>query len=171
MNRTTYVYPGMIFISSEEAREILEDGCTCFLLNDDNSESMVFSPKEVEDDLVYGYEIEEFDFDRYLKNRVDEDGNVLFSHGTNDIDILLDIAEEFLNFASQGGTLRQTMKDGAAMMVRRIQHSMKSDNKILKMTVWRACVSYIDSIAPFGWKFGPLANNGLDYVFQKEPAV
>ena len=131
MNRTTYVYPGMIFISPEEAREILEDGCTCYRLNDDNSEAMLHDAKEVEDDLAYGYEIEEFDFDRYFENRIDENGNVLFSHGTDDVDVLLDIAEEFLYFASQGGTLRQTMKDGAAMMVRRISASGYLDGLVM----------------------------------------
>lgn len=171
MNRTTYVYPGMIFISPEEAREILEDGCTCYRLNDDNSEAMLHDAKEVEDDLAYGYEIEEFDFDRYFENRIDENGNVLFSHGTDDVDSLLDISEEFLYFASQGGTLRQTMKDGAAMMVRRIRDSKASGNELQKKATFGACIRYIEAITPFGWRFGAFDNNGLDYVFQKEPVV
>ena len=170
MFRTTYVYPGMQFITPIEALEYLNLGAAVYLLNDDNSESMVDNPKDIDLDRVYGLEKTEFDFDSYLENRVNEDGNVLFSHGTEDPDLLLDIAEEFLNFASQGGTLRQTMKDGAAMMVRRIKEAKKSDNVLVKKTMFGACIRYIDAITPFGWKFGAFANNGLDYVFKKEIA-
>ena len=170
MNRTTYVYPGMEFITPTEAREYLHLGAV-YVLRDDNSEGMIDSQNDIKDDEQYGIELTEFDFDRYLKNRADENGDVLFSHGTDDVDVLLDITEEFLFFASQGGTLRQTMKDGAAMMVKRIQEAKKSGNELQKKTTFGACIRYIDSIAPFGWRFGAFANDGLDYVFQKEPKV
>lgn len=171
MNRTTYVYPGMQFITPVEALEYLHLGATVYVLNDDNSEGMIDDPKDIDLDRVYGLELTEFDFDRYLENRVDENGEVLFSHGTDDVNVLLDLAEEFLYFASQGGTLRQTMKDGAEMMVRKIKGAKESKNQLQKQTTFGACIRYIDAITPFGWKFGAFANNGLDYVFQKEPAV
>lgn len=169
MNRTTYVYPGMQFITPVEALEYLHLGATVYVLNDDNSEGMLDDPKDIDLDRVYGLELTEFDFDRYLSNRVNENGEVLFSHGTDDVNILLDIAEEFLYFASQGGTLRQTMKDGAANMVNRIKKA-KGEGDIFKANVWKCVATYIDMIAPFGWKFGPFENNGLDYVFKKEVA-
>ena len=86
------------------------------------------------------------------------------------MNVLLDLAEEFLYFASQGGTLRQTMKDGAEMMVRKIKGAKESKNQLQKQTTFGACIRYIDAITPFGWKFGAFANNGLDYVFKKEVA-
>lgn len=164
-----YVYPGMEFITPAEARKILEHGGVVFRLNDDNSEGMIDRSGEVEDTEQYGLEIAEFNFDRYLKNRVDKNGEVLFSHGTDDLDDLLDLAEEFLVFAKTG--LRKTECDGADMVIRRIKKCREPEHESLKKKTWDACVSYLNLISPFKWKFGNFSNGGLDYVFVKVDAV
>ncbi len=163
-----YVYPGMVFISPEEARKQRKKGCIVYRLNDDNSESMLDKYEKIVDDKMYGYEVGEFDFKRYLENR-EVDGVVMFSKGQSSLNDLLMIATEWLIFSKNGDGLRQTQKDGADMVINRSNEARGlPEGSVAKRRTWELVVNYIDAIAPFGWKFGRYANNGEDYAFIKE---
>lgn len=164
-----YVWPGMIHVTPEEARDILRNDGSVFRLHLNNSESMVDELSEIVDDGEYGIESIEFSFPDYLKYNQDKDGYVYFSHGTDDLNDLLELSKEFLECVRP--VQREAIQIELDRLVKRIEKYLPTDDMKAKQSVWSCVITFINGITPIGWQFGPFANNRLDYVFIKEERI
>lgn len=164
-----YVWPGMIRVSVPEARKLLRRGAAVYRLYPDNTEGAVTDTSEIEKDGEYGVECKEFSFEHYLASNQDKSGVVVFSHGTDDVDDLLELMKEFLECIRP--SLREAIQDALDMLLKRIDKYSESDDVQTKQCIWRCAETFLNGVTPMGWKFGAFANNGLDYVFIKEERV
>lgn len=164
-----YVWPGMLRVSMAEAKKLLRRGAAVYRLYPDNTEGAVTEVCEIEKDGEYGVECKKFSFDNYLASNQDASGEVVFSHGTDDVDDLLVLMKEFLECIRP--SLRESLQDALDMMLRRIDKYAETDDLQTKQCVWRCAETFLNGVTPMGWKFGAFANNGLDYVFIREEKV
>lgn len=164
-----YVWPGMIRVTPEEARNILKNDGPVFRLHLDNSEGMVEDLSEIVDDGEYGIESVEFSFPDYLKHNQDKDGYVYFSHGTDDVNDLLELSKEFLECVRP--VQREAIQMALDQLVRRIEKYLPTDDDKAKQSAWSCVITFINGITPMGWQFGPFTNDGLDYIFKKEARI
>lgn len=164
-----YVWPGMLRVSVTEAKKLLRRGAAVYRLHLDNTESAVTEVSEIVKDGEYGVECKEFSFEQYLASNQNDFGEVVFSHGTDSVDDLLELMKEFLECIRP--SLREALQDALDILVRRIDKYNDSDDMQTKLCVWRCAETFLNGVTPMGWKFGAFANNGLDYVFVKEERV
>lgn len=164
-----YVWPGMLRVSVAEAKKLLRRGAAVYRLHLDNTEASVSDISEIVKDGEYGVECKEFSFEQYLASNQNDSGEVVFSHGTDSVDDLLELMKEFLECVRP--SLRVALQDALDMLVRRIDKYTDSDDMQTKQCVWRCAETFLNGVTPMGWKFGAFANNGLDYVFIKEERV
>lgn len=164
-----YVWPGIIRVSVSEAKRLLRRGAAVYRLHSDNTEGVVTDVGELVKDGEYGVECKEFSFEQYLASNQDASGAVVFSHGTDDVNDLLELMKEFLECIRP--SLRQSIQDALDMLVKRIDKYANSDDVETKRCIWRCAETFINGVTPMGWKFGAFANNGLDFVFIKEERV
>jgi len=161
-----YVWPGMLRITAEEARKIIGDGGTVYRLYLDNTEGAVGTTDDVEDTGEYGVECDRFSFENYLDANQDQDGFVYFSHGTDSVDDLLELAKEFMECVRP--SLRPALQDALDSLLLRIEKYLPDGEDAVKQCIWRCAQTFIDGVTPMGWKFGLFAGNEVDYVFTKE---
>jgi len=161
-----YVWPGMLRISVNEAKDIIQKGGTVYRLYSDNTEGAVEDIKELDTTAEYGVECAEFSFKDYLNTNGDPNGLVYFSYGTDDLDDLLTLAKEFLECIRP--SLRSSLQDALDSLIRRIDKYLPEDAEETKSCIWRCIQTFIDGVTPMGWKFGLYAGNETDYVFIKE---
>lgn len=161
--------PGMLRVSVTEAKKLLRRGAAVYRLHLDNTESAVTEVSEIVKDGEYGVECKEFSFEQYLASNQNDFGEVVFSHGTDSVDDLLELMKEFLECIRP--SLREALQDALDILVRRIDKYNDSDDMQTKLCVWRCAETFLNGVTPMGWKFGAFANNGLDYVFVKEERV
>ena len=161
-----YVWPGMLRVSIKEARELYSKGSTVYKLHLDNTESMITDISEIDDDGEFEVECNKFDFDDYLTANKDSYGVVMFSHGTDDIDDLLTLMKEFLEYIKQ--SIDDALKSKLETLVQGIDNYIDTKETDMKSNIWKEAETFLNDIIPPGWKFGAFANNGLDYVFVKE---
>lgn len=160
-----YVWPGMLRVSVQEAKDIVAAGGAVYCLHTDNTEGMVDKVNEIVENEEYGIECRIFSFKDYFECNANKDGHVLFSHGTEDPSDLLELAAEFLEYVRPD--LRKTIQEAGDGMIRRIKAAIESGDETRMRATWNCVPCFINGIIPFGWKFGNFANNGLDYVFVK----
>ena len=163
-----YVWPGMLRVSTDEARILFGKGAAVYRLYSDNTEGAVSDIGEIEENGEYGVEPKEFSFEEYLSANQDK-GFVYFSHGTDDVNDLLMLMKEFMECIRP--SLREALKIALDTVLRRIDKYLDTDETETKQAVWRCCVVFINGVLPMGWEFGAFANDGLDYVFKKEERV
>lgn len=163
-----YVWPGMLRVSTEEARKLFNEGAAVYCLHTDNTEGAVSELDEIADCDDYGVEMKEFSFEEYLSSN-QYDGKVYFSHGTDEVDDLLTLMKEFMECIRP--SLRESLQDALDTVVRRIDKYLGTTQTDKKEAVWRCCVVFINGVLPMGWKFGAYENEGIDYVFVKEERV
>ena len=164
-----YVWPGMLRISVTEAKKLLKQGASVYRLYLDNTEGAVTDVSEIVNDGEYGVECKEFSFERYLASNQDNTGAVVFSHGTDSVDDLLELMKEFLECIRP--SLREALQDALDMLVKRIDKYAESDDEQTKQCIWHCAETFLNGVTPMGWKFGAFANNGLDYVFVRKERV
>lgn len=164
-----YVWPGMIRVTPEEARDIFKNDGPVFRLYSDNSEGMVDELSEIVDDGEYGIESTKFLSSDYLNRNQDKDGYVYFSHGTDDLNDLLELSKEFLECVRS--VQREATQSELNRLIKRIEKYLPTDDMKAKQSVWSCVITVINGITPIGWQFGPFTNDGLDYVFKKEERI
>ena len=76
-----YVWPGMIRVTPEEARDIFKNDGPVFRLYSDNSEGMVDELSEIVDDGEYGIESAKFLSSDYLNRNQDKE-TAMFTSAT-----------------------------------------------------------------------------------------
>lgn len=161
-----YVWPGMLRVSAAEARKLFRKGSVVYRLHPDNTEAAVTEISGIEKDGEYGVECKEFSFEKYLDANQDSSGVVYFSRGTDNVDDLLMLMKEFLECIRP--SLREALQDALDMTMSRIDKYLDTEEQQTKLCVWRCAETFLNGVTPIGWKFGPYANDGLDYVFVKE---
>ncbi len=164
-----YVWSGMLRVTVEEARQLFAEGVIVYRLHLNNTESMISDVNEIDDNGEFGVECKKFDFDKYFTANADSFGAVTFSHGTDDIDDLLTLMKEFLEYIKQ--SIDDALKSKLETLVQGIDNYIDTKETDMKSNIWKEAETFLNDIIPPGWKFGAFANNGLDYVFVKENRI
>lgn len=161
-----YVWPGMKRIPYEEAKEIVKSGGAVFRLYDNNAEGEVSDLSELTDEYPYGIEYCGcFTFEDYFSSNANEKGQILFSHGTEDVKDLLALAVDFFEVTKV--TQGEDRQSALAVVEKCIETGIKHMKEPELSGLWLLSQMCIDAMIPDGWQFGRL-EGGIDYGFTKK---